>query len=81
MKLQVTALILTGVAWHGFGQSRPETVDIYLNDRDDSVRLLISGTPMASGRSRLEQTSALWGRVGKRYATRPDLPDQWAVRR
>ena len=45
MKFQFVALILTAVAGPGFGQSRLATVDIYFNTRDDSVRLLRSGTP------------------------------------
>ncbi|SPF48843.1 exported hypothetical protein [Candidatus Sulfopaludibacter sp. SbA4] len=49
MRFRFTPLILAAVAWPGFGQSVPTTVEIYVNSRDDSAQLLGPGTPMASG--------------------------------
>ena len=53
MKLQFAALILMVAAVSGFSQSsfshsRPATVDIYVNSRDDSGRLLGPSTTLAS---------------------------------
>ncbi len=58
MKLQFATLILTVAVQSGFSQStfsqssfnqpRPATVDIYVNSRDDSGRLLAPGTTLAS---------------------------------
>lgn len=48
MKPEFIALILTAVAWPGLGQSKLESVDVYVSDGDDSVLLLGRGTPIAS---------------------------------
>jgi hypothetical protein len=49
MRLPFQVLILMAIAWQGVGKSRPATVDVYLNDRDDTAKLLEPGTWVASG--------------------------------
>jgi hypothetical protein len=49
MRLSFQILILMAIAWQGVGKSRPATVDVYLNDRDETAKLLEPGTWVASG--------------------------------
>lgn len=63
------------IAGPGFGQSRPATVDIYVNSNDDSARLLGPGTPMASGIFKNIGVRLNWHKGGMRPA-----PNAFAIR-
>jgi hypothetical protein len=49
MKLGSRGLVLAAIAGLSFGQSRPVSVNVYINDNDDSLQLLGHGTALASG--------------------------------
>lgn len=48
MEIELVGLLLAAVALPGWGQSGPATVDVYMNGRDESFRLLGSRKPLAS---------------------------------